>query len=33
MSMGTAVLVFGGPNERYAGFDFTSRLGTVEIQE
>lgn len=28
------VLVFGGPNEKYAGFDFTSRLGTVvEIQE
>lgn len=28
------VLVFGGPDARYAGFDFTSRLGTViEIQE
>jgi catechol 2,3-dioxygenase-like lactoylglutathione lyase family enzyme len=28
------VLVFGGPGERYAGFDFTSRIGTViEIQE
>jgi len=28
------VLVFGGPNEKYAGVDFTSRLGTVvEIQE
>ena len=28
------VLVFGGPNETYAGFDFSSRLGTVvEIQE
>lgn len=28
------VLVFGGPNERNAGIDFTSRLGTVvEIRE
>ena len=28
------VLVFGGPDARYAGFDFTSRLGTViEIHE
>lgn len=28
------VLVFGGPNEKYAGIDFSVRLGTVvEIQE
>ncbi len=28
------VLVFGGPGARYAGFDFTSKLGTIiEIQE